>query len=270
MEYLHHLTVLCSSCLKGHIVLSNYVSADLICPVCQFRYPITNRILDMIPSSPSPKKIIQSLMESKYLVQVYDSLFWRHSPFTMALLQITSEREFGTFYHALTFSRQQRVILDIACGTGIYTRKLAQKMTASTVFGLDISMHMLNYASAKIQENGLANVNLIRCDAKTLPFNEEYFDGVICSGALHLFSDPQQVLMQIHRVLKVRGRFVFATFYKPSGFFFNYLARFSTKFLGLTPFGIETLKRLLKNSNFTDMKIHHKKGLWIIASVMKT
>jgi len=217
----------------------------------------------------SSKKFIQSLMESKFIVQVYDSLFWRHSLFAMALLQISSRREFETIYHALTCMNHPNAVLDVACGTGKYTRKLAQKMTVPAVFGLDISMPMLNYASTKNQESGLDNIHLIRCDAKTLPFTEEYFDGVICSGALHLFPDPQQVLLQINSVLKAHGRFVFATFYKQSGFFFNYLDRYSARFLGLTPFSIETLERLLHNSNFINMKIHHKKGLWIIASATK-
>lgn len=209
-------------------------------------------------------------MESKYIVQVYDSLFWRHSPFAMALLQISSMREFETFYQALTYRSDLNVILDVACGTGINTRRLAEKKKTSTVFGLDISLSMLNYASTKIQESGLDNINLIRCDAKTLPFNEAYFDGIVCSGALHLFPDPKQVLLQINRVLKVHGRFVFATFYKPSGCFFDCLERYSAKLLGLTPFSIETLERLLNDSNFSNFKIHHQKGLWIIASVSKS
>ena len=70
--------------------------------------------------------------------------------------------------------------LDVACGTGFITRHLAHKMRL--VYGVDISTGMLEKATEYAREKEIA-----RGMAERLPFPDDLFDGVTCSGALHTF-----------------------------------------------------------------------------------
>jgi len=244
-------------------------AAESVCHVCGCRYPVIHGIQDMMPCTPSPKKIIQSWMESGPIVRVYDSMLWRHSPAAMAMLQISARNEFRMISRALQYHNSLEAVLDIASGTGRYSRLLAEQWPAATVFGLDLSMPMLNHAGKINQKTGMSGIHLIHCDAMTLPFSEESFDGIVCSGALHLFPDLYHVLTQINRVMKVSGRFVFAAFCNPSGRVWDTLEKFSARYFGLTPLHLCTLKTHLHHAKFVDLQIHYQKGLWIIASAAK-
>ena len=102
--------------------------------------------------------------------------------------------------------------LDVACGTGFITRHLAQKMRL--VYGIDISMGMLEKAVEYAGEKGIENIRFARSMAEKLPFPDGVFDGVICSGALHLFQDTAEALNEMARVMERGARLVVQTFVK--------------------------------------------------------
>jgi len=91
--------------------------------------------------------------------------------------------------------------LDVACGTGIVTRSIAQTMRL--VYGIDISMGMLEKATDYALEKGIRNIRFARGMAKRLPFPDGVFDGVTCSGALHGFPNTVEALSEM--ALVVRG-----------------------------------------------------------------
>ncbi len=103
-------------------------------------------------------------------------------------------------------------ILDIACGTGMYTRSLS--MEASHVWAVDLSMEMLKQARLNLKEENLDNVTLARADAKMLPFHDGQFHGVSCIGAMQLFGDIGATLAEIRRVIKDFGTFAVMTYVK--------------------------------------------------------
>lgn len=89
-------------------------------------------------------------------------------------------------------------ILDLACGDGALTEKIAA--TGAHVLGVDASADMI----AAARHRGLdARV----ADGYHLTFENE-FDGVLCNAALHWMKrDPDAVLRGVRRALKPRGRF---------------------------------------------------------------
>ncbi len=93
--------------------------------------------------------------------------------------------------------------LDLACGTGNYTRALAD--SGVNVCGLDASATMLTALRAKAPE-----LELHQGQAEALPFENNTFDGVTCTLAIHHFDDRPLAFAEVHRVLK-RGRFVLLT-----------------------------------------------------------
>lgn len=96
-------------------------------------------------------------------------------------------------------------ILDVACGTGVLSRRLEEQ--GFSVVGLDFSLQSLR----RLKETAGA-IPLIQADAASLPFGSACFDVVTCLGAWRHFPDPERVLHEICRVLRPDGLFLVGYF----------------------------------------------------------
>ncbi len=117
----------------------------------------------------------------------------------------TYERN-GAFVHGLAGgvlellgARSGEYILDLGCGDG----QLSQRIAASGahVLGVDASANMVEAARARGIEAEQANAEL-------LPFHDGTFDAVFSNAALHWVRNQDEMLAQVHRVLRTGGRFV--------------------------------------------------------------
>jgi ubiquinone/menaquinone biosynthesis C-methylase UbiE len=75
------------------------------------------------------------------------------------------------------------VLLDVGCGTGVYTDSLAKK--CRTIVGMDISPRMVVKGLAKAKELGVNNVHFIVADAAHFPFRDQTFDLVFSVNLFH-------------------------------------------------------------------------------------
>jgi cyclopropane fatty-acyl-phospholipid synthase-like methyltransferase len=92
-------------------------------------------------------------------------------------------------------------ILDVACGTGYWTRKLAAAYDCSAV-GIDLSEHAI--ATAQRHHNG-THCTYRLSPAESMAFPAESFDKVISVCALEHFSSDITALKEMARVLKPNG-----------------------------------------------------------------
>ncbi|MFQ5892696.1 MAG: class I SAM-dependent methyltransferase, partial [Nitrospinota bacterium] len=99
--------------------------------------------------------------------------------------------------------RSDLAVLDVACGTGVFLRRLKQTFPDSTVWGLDLSAHMLVRALPKRLDHDPFYVT--RGDSEHLPFSAGRFDVVVCSNSFHHFPRQEVALREMHRVLKPGG-----------------------------------------------------------------
>lgn len=212
--------------------------------------------------------LVQRAMESAAVVSIYESRLWRRSPLVEAAMGITFERELDCVARAAQIEKARRV-LDIACGSGIYTRPFARRLKAGRVIGLDISRPMLAHALRKSREEGLSNLDLIRGSALALPFRSERFDVVNCCAALHLLPDPAKALAEAQRVLAPGGRFTTAVLRARAGVLGRGQARIRRLLLGLRSFTRDELRDLLGRAGFTRFEVHHAAGVWMVASAVK-
>lgn len=99
-------------------------------------------------------------------------------------------------------------VLDVGCGTGIYTQELLSK--GARVVGVDISPEMLAIAEYKthLHED---RVSFLEADAAKLPFPDNHFDVVISITAMEFFQQPRECLQDMYRVLRPGGHMVVAT-----------------------------------------------------------
>ncbi len=95
--------------------------------------------------------------------------------------------------------RQGESLLDVGCGTGWFTRRMA-RLPGVQVTGLDINADWLAYA----RECDAAS-NYIEGDALALPFADSCFDGVVSIAALCFTADWRRAVGEVVRVS--RGRF---------------------------------------------------------------
>jgi len=91
------------------------------------------------------------------------------------------------------------VLLDVGCGEGHSLNYLANKYGIEP-YGIDISIDAIQRASQIISK-----ANLTCADAHFMPYEAEFFDGVICECALSVVSQPSGILSEIYRVLKPGG-----------------------------------------------------------------
>ena len=104
-------------------------------------------------------------------------------------------------------------VLDVACGTGNFTREFAHTVGPDGLaVGIDVSETMLARAVADTESAGLIDrTAYVRGDAAELPFVDSSFDAVCCFAALHLFADPLRALDRMTEVLTPGGRIAIFT-----------------------------------------------------------
>ena len=238
--------------------------ACLACAECGARYSVAEAVPDFVGDRNIDVRLAQKLMQSRRMVSIYESRWWRGSRIFSRFMGITLEDEIALI-RKIDAAGPDDAILDLACGPGIFARAFAEESPARRVFGLDLSWPMLRYAVRKAGKLGLANITFLRGDAHELPFRDGSLDVANCCGALHLFSDVRRVLGELHRVLKPGGRLsVAAALVRPSSAFSRLKAYLDGRFWKIHYFRKEEMKGLLDEAGFAPT-IHHARGIWMIA-----
>jgi ubiquinone/menaquinone biosynthesis C-methylase UbiE len=103
-------------------------------------------------------------------------------------------------------------VLDIGCGRGLLTVAIAKKLPTGKVIGLDHWKSTLEYnytrqmAEYNIASEGIGNVaEVTNGDAMKLPFENEKFDIITSSLAMHHITETSLAFKEMWRVLKPGG-----------------------------------------------------------------
>lgn len=104
-------------------------------------------------------------------------------------------------------------VLDVACGTGNFTRDFARTVgPTGLAVGLDVSESMLARAVRDTRAAGLDDrTAYVRGDAAKELFRDSSFDAVCCFAALHLMADPWRALDRMTAALTPGGRIAIFT-----------------------------------------------------------
>jgi 2-polyprenyl-3-methyl-5-hydroxy-6-metoxy-1,4-benzoquinol methylase len=121
---------------------------------------------------------------------------------------LTAEEQ-DLFISWLDLSKSSQV-LDIACGSGKPTLRIAQK-TGCHVSGVDLHAEAIASAKASARETGYEGRTKFYQGnaAERLSFASQSFDAVTCIDAINHLPDRAHVLAEWHRVLKPDGRLLF-------------------------------------------------------------
>ena len=98
-------------------------------------------------------------------------------------------------------------VLEIAAGTGVVTRMLADTLPAqSAIVATDLNQPMLDEAMAAGTSRP---VEWRQADAMSLPFGDASFDAVVCQFGVMFFPDKGKAFAQMRRVLRPGGVLLF-------------------------------------------------------------
>lgn len=102
-------------------------------------------------------------------------------------------------------------VLDVGCGPGRLALALARRSGLS-VTGADVDEGMVTRARANADRTSLVGtarpVRFVVADVAALPFPDASFDLVVSTFSFHHWTDPDVGLIEVHRVLRPRGRAV--------------------------------------------------------------
>lgn len=110
----------------------------------------------------------------------------------------------ASIYHNIFFETwisqiKNGVVLDYGCGTGCLVQRILPH--AKKYCGIDHSNEMLEIAWTKFRSES-DKITFIQGNCLKLPFTNEKFDAIVCSGVFHHVSDAEQGIDEVLRVSK--------------------------------------------------------------------
>ena len=156
-------------------------------------------------------------------------------------------------------------VLELACGTGIVTRVLRDRLPAGVrLVATDLNEPMIESASQKFRKDEA--VEWRQADASSLPFEDGSFDAVVCQFGIMFVPDKTLAAREAHRVLKPGGVFIFNVW---DSIEHNELCRIAHETISgffekdpptfyQVPFGYHDhaeITRVLKQAGFRDVRI---------------
>ncbi len=243
-----------------------------VCPACKKSLRLENNALYCQPCSQTyatrqgiPEFLAEELSQSQdpelrrmttidKMARIYETKLWY--PVVLAvyggLRSPSLSQLIGQVCRSVQSARGP--VLDVACGPGTFGRRVASD--SREVYGIDVSRGMLLQGAAYAAKEGIANMHFARARVEALPFEDQFFDAVICCGSLHLFTDTAVALGEMARVVKPGGVLSVFTFTAGDAGILKYrrVREWSLRKHGLHVFELPEMERYLAASKFEDFR----------------
>ncbi|MFB5645549.1 MAG: class I SAM-dependent methyltransferase [Nitrosopumilaceae archaeon] len=145
-------------------------------------------------------------------------------------------------------------ILDLACGTGILTRKIAEKFPDSKVIGVDITQSYLELAK---RNSSCKNISYVLQDAENLNLDSKF--DCITSSYIPKYCDAKILVKKCIEHLNPGGKIILHDFTYPKNFlhrklwdFYFVILNFVGLFIPSWREAFEKLPKLIRSSTWVD------------------
>ncbi len=141
-------------------------------------------------------------------------------------------------------------ILDLGCGTGWASRRLARMATAGEVVGLDVADEMLHRAEEASSE--FNNIRYVWGSAENIPALDGLFTRVLSVESFYYYADQNKALRELKRVMAPEGQlFILINLYKDN--------HYSLRWVGELKVPVQALSEaeyvsLLEKHGFSNVK----------------
>lgn len=88
-------------------------------------------------------------------------------------------------------------ILEVGCGAG----HILEKISKGKLYGIDISEIQIERTKKRMGDR----VELKKAPGENIPYEDKFFDKILCSEVIEHVLDPREVLQEISRVMKDDG-----------------------------------------------------------------
>ena len=183
--------------------------------MCERQYGIDHGVVDLEPPGDRHHRgVAQRIMETRFYAKFYEDVM--RPRLAGVMTERTLPEEFVLAARYLQLPRATAVV-DVACGTGNFTRHFAHELRASSsralLIGVDASWSMLETARTYIRTEQLEDdIHLVRAHPSKIPLRAASFDRLHCAGALHMMEDVDATLTEFARLLQPGGICVIGTF----------------------------------------------------------
>jgi arsenite methyltransferase len=97
-------------------------------------------------------------------------------------------------------------LIELGCGPGFYSCRLAERFPDMSVTGVDRSESQLHWARERAGDLGLNNCHFRRINALKLSYADSEFDIVVASRLFTILPQQDRAVAEMYRVLKPGGR----------------------------------------------------------------
>ena len=188
-------------------------AGQFACDACRTCFSTTDGIPDLISAEGGLEQA--SFVRRAYgrffdlIAPLYESTAWYQLTLNLSGARGNSIETIADFLNGC-LSGVTGTVLDVACGTATYSRRIA--LPTRAVYGIDLSFGMLRQGLRYLGGSSIDNVWLARANVMALPFGSAIFDGATCAGSIHLFPDPAAALREVRRTMKEGAPLAVQTF----------------------------------------------------------
>lgn len=156
-------------------------------------------------------------------------------------------------------------ILDVPCGTAVFTSTKWKSLTSAKIICLDYSEDMLRKARQRL--DGKSHIALCQGDVGALPFESQSIDVVMSMNGFHAFPDKIKAFDETCRVLKKGGHFI-SCFYirgklRRTDWLVNHVL--APKGWFTSPFHTEEEVKKILEERYSEVEIHTDNAiLWCV------
>lgn len=100
--------------------------------------------------------------------------------------------------------RDGEKILDAGCGEGFYTMIIGELWPNCEVYAFDYDPKILKAAQKWLGKNN-PKIHWQKGDITRLPYQDNFFDKIICTEVLEHVPDDKKAVLELYRVLKPKG-----------------------------------------------------------------
>jgi ubiquinone/menaquinone biosynthesis C-methylase UbiE len=143
-------------------------------------------------------------------------------------------------------------ILDLGCGTGWASRRLARMASAGEVVGLDVADEMLHRAEEASSD--FNNIRYVWGSAENIPAFDSLFTKVLSVESFYYYADQNKALRELRRVMAPEGQlFILINLYKDN--------HYSLRWVGELKVPVQALSEaeyisLLERHGFRNVEAH--------------
>ena len=159
----------------------------------------------MLPTTVAPARTPASDSPSHSNDSLFERVAWLYAFCRERLFRDDTDRIVSAFWNGDSPARGTKVI-ELGCGPGFYSRKLARRFPGISVTGVDRSHNQVRAARERAAAEKIDNCVFERVNALALHVPDSSFDVLIASRIFTILPEHERAVSEMFRVLKSGGR----------------------------------------------------------------